>query len=127
MEVFIRNDQEIAVSNFIENYFNVFRSICLGSRTINQFQVIKMYAWEIPFQKMVGQKRADELKEVRKATILRTVFIGFMIFTERAAMFITILTFVLFGNSMSATIVSTNSYCSFNYLCTRLPTHEVNF
>lgn len=67
-----------------------------------------MYAWEIPFQKVVGEKRADELKEVRKATIIRTAFIGFMIFTERTALFITILTFILFGNSMSATVVSIN-------------------
>lgn len=67
-----------------------------------------MYAWEIPFQKVVGEKRKEELKEVKTATILRTIFIGFMIFTERSAMFITILTFVLFGNVLSANVVSTN-------------------
>lgn len=66
-----------------------------------------MYAWEIPFQKVVGEKRRDELKEVKTATILRTIFLGFMIFTERAAMFLTILTFVLLGNNMTANIVST--------------------
>ena len=65
-----------------------------------------MYAWEIPFQKVVGQKREDELKEVRTATILRTVFIGFMVFTERAALFFTVLTYVLMGNIMSANVVS---------------------
>lgn len=66
-----------------------------------------MYAWEIPFQKVVGKKRSDELKEVRKATILRTIFIGFMVFTERTALFITILTYIMFGGIMSATVVST--------------------
>lgn len=65
-----------------------------------------MYAWEIPFQKVVTQKRNEELKEVRTATIFRTVFIGFMIFTERTALFLTILTYILFGNVMSATVVS---------------------
>ncbi|CAH0722571.1 unnamed protein product, partial [Brenthis ino] len=75
------------------------------SEVINGIQVIKMYAWEIPFQKVVGQKRKEELKEVKSATIVRTVFIGFMIFTERAAMFITILTYILFGNVLSANII----------------------
>ncbi|XP_045455242.1 ATP-binding cassette sub-family C member 4-like [Melitaea cinxia] len=75
------------------------------SEVINGIQVIKMYAWEIPFQKVVGQKRKEELKEVKTATILRTIFIGFMIFTERSAMFITIITFVLFGNVISANVI----------------------
>ncbi|CAH2267214.1 jg2942 [Pararge aegeria aegeria] len=75
------------------------------SEVINGIQVIKMYAWEIPFQKVVGQKRMDELKEVKTATILRTIFLGFMIFTERAAMFLTILTFILLGSNMTANII----------------------
>nr|AIB06823.1 ABCC3 [Spodoptera exigua] len=74
------------------------------SEVINGIQVIKMYAWEIPFQKVVGQKRAEELKEVKIATILRTVFLGFMMFTERAALFFTVLTYVLMGNVMSANV-----------------------
>lgn len=65
-----------------------------------------MYAWEIPFQKVVGEKRMAELKEVRLSTLIRTLFLGFMIFTERTALFITILVFVLTGNSMSANVVS---------------------
>ncbi|XP_023934406.1 ATP-binding cassette sub-family C member 4 [Bicyclus anynana] len=75
------------------------------SEVINGIQVIKMYAWEIPFQKVVGQKRMDELKEVKTATILRTVFLGFMIFTERAALFLTIMAFILFGHMMSANTI----------------------
>lgn len=72
----------------------------------NDLQVIKMYAWEIPFQKIVGEKRKEELKEVKTATMVRTVFLGFMIFTERSAIFITILTYILFGNVLTANIVS---------------------
>nr|AKC34055.1 ABCC3 protein [Spodoptera litura] len=78
--------------------------IKIMSEVINGIQVIKMYAWEIPFQKVVGQKRAEELKEVKIATILRTVFLGFMMFTERAALFFTVLTYVLLGNVMSANV-----------------------
>lgn len=65
-----------------------------------------MYAWEIPFQKVIGDKRRDELKEVKSATIIRTVFLGFMIFTERATIFVTILTYILLGNVLSANVVS---------------------
>ncbi|KAJ0181177.1 hypothetical protein K1T71_003262 [Dendrolimus kikuchii] len=75
------------------------------SEVINGIQVIKMYAWEIPFQKLVGEKRADELVEVRKATRLRTVLLGFLLFTERAALFLTILAYLLLGNSMSANVI----------------------
>lgn len=78
--------------------------IKIMSEVINGIQVIKMYAWEIPFQTVVGQKRADELKEVKTATLLRTVFIGFMVFTERSALFFTVLTYVLLGNVMSANV-----------------------
>ncbi|KAM3966456.1 LOW QUALITY PROTEIN: ATP-binding cassette subfamily C member 4-like [Aphomia sociella] len=75
------------------------------SEVINGIQVIKMYAWEIPFQKMVSEKRSSEMKEIRIATALRTIFLGFMIFTERTALFITILTFILLGNSMTANVI----------------------
>ncbi|XP_072936036.1 ATP-binding cassette sub-family C member 4-like [Epargyreus clarus] len=75
------------------------------SEVINGIQVIKMYAWEMPFTNVVSQKRKEELKEVKTATILRAIFIGFMIFTERATMFITILILILFGNVMTANVI----------------------
>ncbi|CAH2068593.1 unnamed protein product, partial [Iphiclides podalirius] len=77
----------------------------LMSEVINGIQVIKMYAWEIPFQKVVGQKRMDELKEIRVASILRVIFLGFMLFTERAALFVTVLALVLLGNVMTANVI----------------------
>lgn len=78
--------------------------IKIMSEVINGIQVIKMYAWEIPFQKVVGQKRADELKEVKRATVLRTLFIGFLMFVERAALFVAVLAYILFGNTLSANV-----------------------
>ncbi|XP_041974693.1 ATP-binding cassette sub-family C member 4-like [Aricia agestis] len=79
--------------------------IKIMSEVINGIQVIKMYAWEIPFQKIVGEKRRDELKEIKLATILRTIFLGFMIFAERAALFVTILTYILLGNVLTANVI----------------------
>ncbi|CAH4030827.1 unnamed protein product [Pieris brassicae] len=76
------------------------------SEVINGIQVIKMYAWEVPFQKVVGEKRADEMVEVKTATILRTIFLGFMTFTERSALFIAILMYTLvFGNVLTANVI----------------------
>ncbi|KAL4709197.1 hypothetical protein ACJJTC_008125 [Scirpophaga incertulas] len=75
------------------------------TEVISGIQVIKMYAWEIPFRKVVGQKRMDELKQVRIVQFMRAVFIGFMIFTERSALFVTILVFILLGNNISANII----------------------
>lgn len=75
------------------------------------FQVIKMYAWEIPFEKVVSEKRRDELKQVRIASALRVIFLGFMVFTERAALFITVLALLLFGNVMTANVVSCFYFC----------------
>ncbi|XP_068628826.1 ATP-binding cassette subfamily C member 4-like [Battus philenor] len=79
--------------------------IKIMSEVINGIQVIKMYAWEIPFQKVVGQKRKDELKEIKIASILRVIFLGFMIFTEKAALFITVLALILFGNVLTANTI----------------------
>lgn len=75
------------------------------SEVINGIQVIKMYAWELPFQKVISKKRGSELKEVRIATILKTVFLGFMMFTERTALFVAILVYILLGNPMSASVI----------------------
>ncbi|XP_059049067.1 ATP-binding cassette sub-family C member 4-like [Achroia grisella] len=75
------------------------------SEVINGIQVIKMYAWEIPFQKVVKEKRGNEMRQISIATALRAIFLGFMIFTERTALFITILTFILLGNSMTANVI----------------------
>nr|UEO57357.1 ABCC3 [Conogethes punctiferalis] len=75
------------------------------TEVINGIQVIKMYAWEIPFQKVVKEKRAKEMKEVKLASILRVVFLGLMLFTERTALFITILVFILFGNVMTGNVI----------------------
>ncbi|KAM3966701.1 LOW QUALITY PROTEIN: ATP-binding cassette subfamily C member 4-like [Aphomia sociella] len=79
--------------------------IKLMSEVISGIQVIKMYAWEIPFEKMVSQKRKEEMKEIRIATALRTAFHGFLMFTERAALFITILTLMLLGKPMTANVI----------------------
>nr|ASU47347.1 ABCC2 [Cnaphalocrocis medinalis] len=69
-------------------------------------QVIKMYAWEKPFQLVVNAARAYEMSALKKSIFIRSVFLGFMLFTERLIMFVTILTLILWNQKMiSATTI----------------------
>ncbi|XP_052753897.1 ATP-binding cassette sub-family C member 4-like [Galleria mellonella] len=81
------------------------RRIKLMNEIINGIQVIKMYAWEKPFQKVVELARSHETSALRNAIFVRSVFIGFMLFTDRTIMFITILTLVLSGEMISASTI----------------------
>ncbi|XP_059049414.1 ATP-binding cassette sub-family C member 4-like [Achroia grisella] len=79
--------------------------IKLMNEIINGIQVIKMYAWEIPFQKAVKIARSHETSAIKKSIFVRSVFIGFMIYTERTIMFLTILTIILGGDMISASTI----------------------
>lgn len=62
---------------------------------ISGVQVIKMYAWERPFAKLIALARMMELKIVRKSAYVRALYMTFMLFTTRMAMFCTMLSIVL--------------------------------
>ncbi|KAM3966702.1 ATP-binding cassette subfamily C member 4 [Aphomia sociella] len=81
------------------------RRIKLMNEIINGIQVIKMYAWEKPFQTVVKMARAHEMETLRKSIFVRSVFLGFMLFTDRTIMFVTILTLVLSSELVSASTV----------------------
>ncbi|XP_013195349.1 ATP-binding cassette sub-family C member 4 [Amyelois transitella] len=81
------------------------RRIKLMNEIINGIQVIKMYAWEIPFQLVVKAVREYEMRALRKAMFIRSSFIGFMLFTERTIMLFTVITLVFAGSMISATTI----------------------
>ncbi|XP_075985131.1 ATP-binding cassette subfamily C member 4-like isoform X2 [Anticarsia gemmatalis] len=81
------------------------KRIKLMGEIINGIQVIKMYAWEKPFQLVVKAARAYELSSLQKSIFIRSTFLGFMLFTERSILFFTILTIALTGNMISATTI----------------------
>ncbi|CAH0600505.1 unnamed protein product [Chrysodeixis includens] len=81
------------------------KRIKLMNEIINGIQVIKMYAWEKPFQLVVKLARAYEMTALKKSIFVRSMFLGFMLFTERSIMFFTILTLALTGTMISATII----------------------
>ncbi|XP_017485264.1 PREDICTED: multidrug resistance-associated protein 4-like [Rhagoletis zephyria] len=78
---------------------------------VQGIQVIKMYAWEKPFQAVVGEARRREIKQIRYASYLRGFYLSTMVFTQRSTLYITIATAVLMGNQVSADMVfSSASY-----------------
>lgn len=58
-----------------------------------------MYAWEIPFTKLITFARRSELKIVLKNSYVRALYMTFMLFTTRMALFCTMLSIALmYGN-----------------------------
>lgn len=69
---------------------------------IGGIQVIKMYAWEKPFSKLILMARKLELKVVKKNAYVRGLYMTFLLFTTRMALFCTMLTMALTQNEITA-------------------------
>ncbi|XP_012278420.1 probable multidrug resistance-associated protein lethal(2)03659 isoform X2 [Orussus abietinus] len=80
------------------------RRVQLMAELINGIQVVKMYAWEIPFQKIVSMTRASEMNVIRYSSYLRGLFLSIMVIAERVVLYFTLLVFVLSGNTLTAQI-----------------------
>lgn len=69
---------------------------------IGGIQVIKMYAWERPFSQLINLARKLELKEVRMNSYLRGIYMTFLLFTTRMALFCTMMTMALTDQEITA-------------------------
>ncbi|XP_063224515.1 ATP-binding cassette sub-family C member 4-like [Bacillus rossius redtenbacheri] len=69
---------------------------------ITGIQVIKLYTWEIPFSKLVARARLNEIRQIKLVSYLRALMTTFEGFTTRITLFITILCYVLLGNTVTA-------------------------
>lgn len=49
---------------------------------INGIQVIKMYAWEIPFRKVVAEARRYEIKQIRYSAYIFGINLSSFVFIE---------------------------------------------
>lgn len=58
-----------------------------------------MYAWEVPFTKLIAYARKMELNIVRKNSYVRGLYMTFLLFTTRMAIFCTMLSIVLLYGS----------------------------
>ncbi|EAT42552.1 AAEL005937-PA [Aedes aegypti] len=76
--------------------------IRLMDEIISGIQVIKMYAWEKPFAKLINLARRLELKIVKKSAYVRGLYMTFLLFTTRMALFCTMMAMVLLGNDLTA-------------------------
>lgn len=78
----------------------------LMDEIISGVQVIKMYAWEKPFEKLIKIARMKELKIVTKLSYVRGLFMTFNLFTTRVALFCSLLTLSLQEKPITARTVS---------------------
>lgn len=69
---------------------------------VTGIQIIKLYAWERPFEKIVEILRAKEINILRHLNYLKGVLLSFAVFMERTTLFLTVVCFVLLGNVITA-------------------------
>lgn len=74
----------------------------LMNEIISGIQVIKMYTWEKPFTRLVEDARRKELREIKRNLHIKAILLSFLTFHTRTAIFFTVLSYVLFGNYISA-------------------------
>ncbi|CAH1105114.1 unnamed protein product [Psylliodes chrysocephalus] len=77
----------------------------LMNEIISGIQVIKMYAWEKPFEKIVQLARENEIEDITSASYLRGIFASCMVFLDRTALAVTVICYVLLGNNITSGIV----------------------
>lgn len=77
----------------------------LMDEIISGIQVIKYYAWESPFALLIQLARKMELKVVRKNSYVRALYMTFMLFTTRMALFTTMLAIVVLDSELTASKV----------------------
>lgn len=77
----------------------------LMDEIISGIQVIKLYAWEKSFKKLIYFARDQELKVIKKNSYVRALYMTFMLFTTRSALFCTMLAIVVMGEELTASKV----------------------
>lgn len=73
---------------------------------IGGIQVIKMYAWEKPFTKLVGLARKAEVQIIKRGQYVRGVFMAFNLFNNRFALFATLAMMVFTDKAVTAARVN---------------------
>lgn len=66
--------------------------------------VIKMYAWEKPFQQLIAVTRKLELHTILKNAYVRALYMTIVLFSTRFALFCSLLSFVLLYGSENITV-----------------------
>ncbi|KAH8412635.1 hypothetical protein KR009_003917, partial [Drosophila setifemur] len=67
-------------------------------------QVIKMYAWELPFERLVSAIREKEVNAIRQLSFLKILGISYGAFLMRFFVFLSLVGFVLLGQILTAEV-----------------------
>ncbi|XP_023170245.2 probable multidrug resistance-associated protein lethal(2)03659 isoform X2 [Drosophila hydei] len=78
------------------------RRVRMMNEIIAGIQVIKMYAWERPFEQMIAKARLSEMNVIRKVNYIRGILLSFEITLGRLAIFASLLAYVLAGGQLTA-------------------------
>ncbi|KAL3283196.1 hypothetical protein HHI36_006346 [Cryptolaemus montrouzieri] len=87
-------------------------------------QVIKMYAWEYPFQKMVAMLRKYEINLITKTSYVKAISTAIMVYTERFSLYCIATVYVLMGNEINGGIIFSMAQIIFTvqgYMCLMFP------
>lgn len=79
------------------------------SQIISGIRVIKMYAWEQPFEKLIKFLRFKEVESITKASYLRAYYLSSMVILDRSSLCLTLICYTLLGNSINARLVFATS------------------
>ncbi|KYN11275.1 Multidrug resistance-associated protein 4 [Trachymyrmex cornetzi] len=74
----------------------------LMNEIISGIQAIKMYTWENFFTSLIEKARKKEVNIIQWASCVRGIVKSFIVFTTRISLFITILSYILFGYKITA-------------------------
>ncbi|XP_036142951.1 multidrug resistance-associated protein 4-like isoform X2 [Monomorium pharaonis] len=80
------------------------RRVQIMSELVAGIQVVKMYAWEKPFGKIVSVTRKLEINKIKFLSYARAMCLATVVFTQRLSLYFTLITFVLTGNNLTADV-----------------------
>ncbi|XP_071557592.1 ATP-binding cassette subfamily C member 4-like isoform X2 [Temnothorax nylanderi] len=85
------------------------RRVQLMSELVAGIQVVKMYVWEKPFSKIVSVTRELEIKGNKFSSYVFAACLAITAFTDRLALYFTLIMFVLSGNDLTADVTFVTS------------------
>nr|CAH7718231.1 unnamed protein product [Callosobruchus chinensis] len=107
--------QAIPLQGYLSKLQGIYRSkialrtdyrVKLMSEITSGIQVIKMYAWEKPFEKIVELARKYEVDYITKTSYVRGVTTASYVFTERLTLYLTVVAYVLWsGKPLTGDVV----------------------
>ncbi|CAH1098763.1 unnamed protein product [Psylliodes chrysocephalus] len=100
------------------------KRIKLMNEVTSGIQVIKMYAWEKPFEKMVEFCRKSEVSFIAKTSYVNGVLSAMGAFIEKLSLYVTVVTFALAGNPIFGDMVFSMAqlFNTFTYvMCIHFP------